>query len=72
MTDLLTGRDKRGGSVVLTLNPAAQTAAYQALAAGRACKAAPVALDPKTGAILAAASTPSYRPERADQLDGTT
>lgn len=57
--DLLTGRDPRGGSVALTIDRAAQSAADKALAGRRG---AVVALDPATGAILAAVSTPSYDP----------
>jgi peptidoglycan glycosyltransferase len=59
IADEITGRTPRGGSVVLTLNPAAQEAAYQGL---QGVKGAAVALDPKTGAILALASSPSYDP----------
>jgi len=58
-TDLLTGRNPTGGSVTLTINDAAQQAAYQALAGRRG---AVVAIDPSTGAILAAATSPSYDP----------
>ncbi|WP_433890924.1 peptidoglycan D,D-transpeptidase FtsI family protein [Streptomyces sp. CA-111067] len=57
--DLLTGKDKQGGNVVTTLNAKAQTAAYKGLGSK---KGAVVALDPRTGAILAMASTPSYDP----------
>lgn len=57
--DLLTGRDPRGGNVVLTIDRAAQQAAYQAMAKQ---KGAVVAIDPSTGAILAAVSTPSFDP----------
>jgi peptidoglycan glycosyltransferase len=59
LSDLLTGRDPKGGNVVLTLNRAAQEAAYKGLAGRRG---AVVALDPRTGAILALASSPSYDP----------
>jgi peptidoglycan glycosyltransferase len=59
ITDILTGRNPKGGSVVLTLNAAAQDAAYKALGNRRG---AVVALDPRTGAILAAVSTPSFDP----------
>ncbi len=59
LTNLLTGRDTRGGNVLLTLNKQAQTAAYQAMGNRRG---AVVALDPATGAVLAAVSTPSYDP----------
>ncbi|WP_375501431.1 penicillin-binding transpeptidase domain-containing protein [uncultured Jatrophihabitans sp.] len=64
LASLLTGRDPRGGSVELTLNKAAQTAAYKAmrLSNGTYRPGAIVALDPSTGAILAAVSTPSYDP----------
>ncbi|MGI8677472.1 MAG: peptidoglycan D,D-transpeptidase FtsI family protein [Jatrophihabitans sp.] len=61
LTDVLTGRDVRGGSVELTVNGAAQQAAYKAMGSRRG---AVVALDPKTGAILAAVSTPSYDPNK--------
>ncbi len=59
--DLFSGRDPKGGNVVLTLDSAAQDAAYNALVAANVVGGA-VALDPKTGAILAVASTPSYDP----------
>jgi len=51
----------KGGSVRLTINSTAQAAAYNQLAAlGK--PGAVVALNPKTGAILAMASYPSYDP----------
>ncbi len=59
--DLLTGTQPKGGSVALTLNPAAQKAAYDGLRKLGA-KGAVVAVDPTTGAILALVSTPSYDP----------
>ncbi|WP_329176873.1 peptidoglycan D,D-transpeptidase FtsI family protein [Streptomyces sp. NBC_01477] len=57
--DLLTGKQRQGGNVVTTLNAKAQTAAFKGLGDK---KGAVVALDPRTGAILAMASTPSYDP----------
>ena len=61
LSDLLTGRDPRGGNVELTIVPAVQQAAYKALSsAGYA--GAVVALRPSTGEILALASTPTYDP----------
>jgi cell division protein FtsI/penicillin-binding protein 2 len=57
--DLLTGKQKQGGNVVTTLNAKAQQAAFQGLGNK---KGAVAAIDPRTGAILALASTPSYDP----------
>ncbi|MER5969527.1 penicillin-binding transpeptidase domain-containing protein [Streptomyces sp. NPDC002055] len=57
--DMITGKEKKGGQVVTTLNAKAQKAAFKGLGSK---KGAAVALDPKTGAILALASTPSYDP----------
>lgn len=56
---ILTGEKPRGGAVLTTIVPEAQKAAYEGL--GR-YKGAVVALDPRTGAILALVSTPSYDP----------
>ncbi|MBC9926964.1 MULTISPECIES: penicillin-binding protein 2 [unclassified Leucobacter] len=56
---ILTGEDPQGSSVELTLNPAAQQAAYEAMAG---LEGAVVALDPKTGKVLAMVSTPSFDP----------
>jgi peptidoglycan glycosyltransferase len=64
LADILTGRNPRGGTVQLTLNNAAQQAAYAAMKGsnGKVRAGAVVALDPTTGAILAMVSTPSYDP----------
>lgn len=59
IADLLQGREQRGASVTLTLRAKAQRAAYQAL---KGHTGAVVALDPKTGAILAMATSPSFDP----------
>ncbi|WP_328318548.1 peptidoglycan D,D-transpeptidase FtsI family protein [Streptomyces sp. NBC_00388] len=56
---MFTGEKKQGGNVVTTLNADAQKAAFKGLGSK---KGAVAALDPKTGAILAMASTPSYDP----------
>jgi peptidoglycan glycosyltransferase len=59
--DLLTGKPRKGATVTLTINARAQAAAYNALAAfGK--PGGVVAIDPRTGAILALASYPSYDP----------
>ncbi|NMR20451.1 penicillin-binding protein 2 [Cellulomonas fimi] len=57
--DLFTGRQPQGSSVELTIDPAVQQAAWDALGEQRG---AVVALDPTTGAILAMVSRPSYDP----------
>lgn len=63
LSDMITGRDPRGGNVKLTVRPAVQEAAYRAMTE-RGYQGAVVALDPKTGDILAMVSTPSYDPNR--------
>lgn len=68
LADLLSGTQPRGGSVTLTLNPAAQAAAMKGLA-GR--KGAVVALNPTTGAILALVTSPSYDPNALADHDPT-
>ncbi len=59
VSDLVTGRTPRGGSVVLSLNPDGQAAAFKLMNGHRG---AVVALDPRTGAILTMVSNPSYDP----------
>jgi peptidoglycan glycosyltransferase len=61
MVDLVTGRKAQGASVELTIDPAAQKAAAEGLGNQRG---AVVALDPRTGAILALVSSPTYDPNR--------
>ncbi|MEU1788689.1 penicillin-binding protein 2 [Streptomyces sparsogenes] len=57
--DMLTGKEKKGGDVITTLNAKAQEAAYKGLGDK---KGAVAAIDPRTGKILALVSTPSYDP----------
>ncbi|AKT50836.1 peptidoglycan D,D-transpeptidase FtsI family protein [Arsenicicoccus sp. oral taxon 190] len=59
LTDLVSGRQPAGASVELTIDPRVQQAADAALGDQRG---AVVALDPRTGAILAMVSHPSYDP----------
>ncbi len=59
LSDYFTGRTPQGGAVDLTIQDKAQQIAYQALAGKRG---AVVALDPRTGAILALATAPSFDP----------
>ncbi|MEU1276905.1 penicillin-binding transpeptidase domain-containing protein [Streptomyces sp. NPDC005805] len=56
---MFTGDKKKGGNVVTTLKGAAQKAAFKGLGDK---KGAVAAIDPRTGKILALASTPSYDP----------
>jgi peptidoglycan glycosyltransferase len=67
LADLLTNASPKGGSVQLTIDPAAQDAAFNGLndnpaLGGGAVEAAVVAVEPSTGKILAMASTPNYDP----------
>ncbi|BCM66036.1 MULTISPECIES: peptidoglycan D,D-transpeptidase FtsI family protein [Streptomyces] len=57
--DTVTGERADPGNVLTTIDPAVQKAAYRALGDK---KGGAVAIDPKTGRILAAVSTPSYDP----------
>ncbi len=59
VSDILSGKEPVGASLELTIDPRAQRAAREALGDQRG---AVVALDPRTGAILAMYSSPSYDP----------
>jgi peptidoglycan glycosyltransferase len=63
LSEMISG-DKPGGNVVMSLSKAAQETAYNEIVnnKNKAQVAAAVAIDPKTGAILAAASIPGYDP----------
>ncbi|MEP6563470.1 MAG: penicillin-binding protein 2, partial [Nakamurella sp.] len=61
LSDLITGRDPRGGNVELNIVPAVQQAAYSAMKDG-GYTGAVVAIKPATGQVLAVVSTPSYDP----------
>jgi peptidoglycan glycosyltransferase len=63
LLDMVGNDQPQGGSVLLTINRAAQHAAYAGLhALGPGTRGGVVALDPRTGAILADVSVPSYNP----------
>ncbi|MEV6988869.1 penicillin-binding transpeptidase domain-containing protein [Streptomyces sp. NPDC093228] len=64
--DTVTGERAQPGNVVTTIDPAVQKAAYRALGSK---KGAAVAIDPKTGRILAIVSTPSYDPSALTDAD---
>lgn len=55
----ITGQNPKGAAVELTIDPVVQKAAYDALGDQ---KGAVVAIDPKTGAILAMVSKPTFDP----------
>lgn len=59
LPDLVTGEESQGASLELTIDPAVQQVAADALGDRRG---AVVALDPRTGAILAMVSHPTYDP----------
>ena len=61
LSDLITGRDPRGGNVELNIEPAVQQAAYTAMT-DKNYVGAVVAIEPSTGNVLAMVSTPSYDP----------
>jgi peptidoglycan glycosyltransferase len=67
--DLITGKTTKGATVTVTINSKAQDAAWNALQTlGK--PGAVVALNPKTGAILAMVSYPSYDPNLLAIHDG--
>ena len=63
LVDLLSNGASKGGNVQLTLDPAAQSAAFDGLSALPGdVQGSVVALEPSTGKILAMVSLPSYDP----------
>jgi penicillin-binding protein A len=72
VVDMLANSQPKGGSVSLTLDPKAQTAAYDGLRAlGKNVQGAVVALEPSTGKVLTMVSSPSYDPNRLASHDFT-
>jgi peptidoglycan glycosyltransferase len=69
LSQLLSGKTLRGGNVTLTIDRAAQQVAAKALGTRRG---AIVALDPRTGAILAMVTSPSYDPSLLTGHDSAT
>lgn len=59
ISSLLTGQDPAGAAIELTINPAAQKAAWDALGGQNGAVAA---IDPSTGDVLALVSTPGWDP----------
>jgi peptidoglycan glycosyltransferase len=68
LQSIVTGQDPKGDSVQLTIDPKVQKAAWDALGKLRG---AVVALDPKTGAVLAMVSKPSYDPNLIAEHDSS-
>jgi peptidoglycan glycosyltransferase len=66
LVDELLGRDRQGATVVTTIDPKLQKAASAALGS---LPGAVVALDPKTGEILAMVANPSYDPNQLSSQD---
>lgn len=63
MIDVISNDQPQGGSVELTLDPAAQKAAFDGLAdLGEDTRGAVVALDPQSGEVLAMVSQPTFNP----------
>jgi len=67
--NIVTGQHPQGDSVELTIVPKVQRAAAEALAGKQG---AVVAIDPKSGAILAMVSTPSFDPNKLAVHDPNT
>ncbi|MFC4243999.1 peptidoglycan D,D-transpeptidase FtsI family protein [Gryllotalpicola reticulitermitis] len=67
--NIITGKHPQGNSVELTIDPAAQEAAVEALGS---LQGAVVAIQPKTGKILALASTPAFDPNKLAVHDNST
>lgn len=70
LIDLVSNEPRRGGNVQLTLNPAAQRAAFEGLQAlGPDVEGSVVAIQPKTGKVLAMVSLPTYDPNNLASHD---
>ena len=68
LRNLLTGQNRQGGGVSLTLNSQMQKAAAEALGNR---KGAVVALDARTGAVLAMYSSPTFDPNQLASPDAS-
>ncbi len=72
LVDLLSNSGTKGGSVQTTLDPDAQSAAYDGLSAlGDDVQGSVVAIEPSTGKILAMVSLPTYDPNELADHDFT-
>jgi peptidoglycan glycosyltransferase len=69
LTDMVLGRDRRGATIVTTLDPEVQAAAEQAAAAEQGDVAIAV-VEPSTGNVLALVAEPTYDPNLLAVQDG--
>lgn len=69
LVDLLSNEPPQGGNVKLTVDPAAQQAAYDGLSNVPGVQGAVVAIEPSTGKILAMVSLPTYDPNQLASHD---
>jgi peptidoglycan glycosyltransferase len=70
VVDLVSNKQPKGGTVELTIDALAQKTASDGLEAlGKGTKGSVAAIDPKTGAILAMVTQPSYDPNRLASHD---
>jgi len=70
LVDLLSNSSAKGGSVQLTVDPRAQTAAFEGLGnLGEGVQGSVVAIEPSSGRILAMASLPTYDPNQLASHD---
>ena len=70
LVDLVSNDPTQGGNVALTIDPAAQHAAYSGLKAlGPSVQGSVVALEPSTGKVLAMVSLPTYDPNKLASHD---
>lgn len=63
----MSGGPEAGNNIELTLDPELQRIAYDSIAASNTGRGSAVALNPKTGEILAMVSYPSYDPNNIDE-----
>jgi peptidoglycan glycosyltransferase len=71
LTDLVLGRDKRGATIVTTLDPEVQAAA-EAAAAAEPGDVAIAVVEPSTGNVLALVAEPTFDPNLLAAQDGAS